>query len=119
MSNGLPLFILELINLKFQIIESLNIKLFLLTPVKVFTNSFSVSTVDGTSPKSSIDGGPDCLFRLVELGSVLQEIVVSRYFECYTYAGIPGGQYVNSFVTVTMLVSDKRGQDTEVMSAHA
>ena len=36
----------------------------MLTPVKVFTNSFSVSTLEGTSPKSSMEGGFNCRFRL-------------------------------------------------------
>lgn len=47
------------------------------------------------------------------------EIEICRRFECCIYAGIPDGQYATRLVTITLLELAKRGQDADVMSAHA
>ena len=52
----------------------------MLTPVKVFTNSFSVSTLEGTSPKSSMEGGFNCRFRLPLTGLVTVFPVLETVF---------------------------------------
>ena len=52
----------------------------MLTPVKVLTNSFSVSTDEGTSPKSSMEGGFVCRFRLPPTGLVIVFPVLETVF---------------------------------------